>query len=426
MQTLRALLAAPLDPSKREAAAFPWWFIFDPALIAGKCMSFKLAGSNGVSCVTGPFFSRESAEEAMRARHYEYSIHAFVYCPTGHRSPDYRALLELAKAETAEWPAVDSEPCPCCRVVTKAWHHKRVHAPGCVLSTADAPIEELPPPLAYRVEAVKADGTVIPPDPSKPPVEPLPQAELDAAIAANQQRPCECVGGCAESIPQGYSKPHGLPPGVYCRISGPKAEDPMAGVPTACFKVAMPIAQFREEVAAGKWPNLTPEWLEMLLKEVPATHMTLDHGSRQPIVLRRYPIQSGPVAMTTGAFGPEEPYAEPFTPRDERTFIAFFKGIQALVHENARAKGWWDEERPESERIALMHSELSEALEGLRHGNPPSDHIPEFTAAEEEYADVIIRIMDNAAAKGHRVAEAVIAKMAFNTTREHRHGGKAF
>jgi hypothetical protein len=73
-----------------------------------------------------------------------------------------------------------------------------------------------------------------------------------------------------------------------------------------------------------------------------------------------------------------------------------------------------------------MHSELSEALEALRNGNQPDDHIPEFTGAEAELADVVIRIMDVAAAKGWRVAEAIMAKTSYNKTRPFKHGGKAF
>lgn len=76
--------------------------------------------------------------------------------------------------------------------------------------------------------------------------------------------------------------------------------------------------------------------------------------------------------------------------------------------------------------IALMHSELSEALEGLRHGNPPDSHIPEFTSVEAEFADTIIRMMDYAEAKGLRLAEALVAKRMFNMGRERMHGGKKF
>jgi NTP pyrophosphatase (non-canonical NTP hydrolase) len=108
------------------------------------------------------------------------------------------------------------------------------------------------------------------------------------------------------------------------------------------------------------------------------------------------------------------------------SFAETFNETAAAVHAQAVATGWWEADRNEGELIALMHSELSEALEGLRHGNPPSDHIPAFSAVEEEFADVVIRIMDHAAAKGYRVGEALEAKLAFNQTRPHRHGGKAF
>lgn len=103
-----------------------------------------------------------------------------------------------------------------------------------------------------------------------------------------------------------------------------------------------------------------------------------------------------------------------------------FRAVAQEVNQLAIEKGWWKGDRNEGELIALIHSELSEALEALRHGNPPDDKIPAFSGVEAELADVIIRIMDMAVAKGYRVGEAVIAKMAYNRTRPYMHGGKKF
>jgi len=105
-------------------------------------------------------------------------------------------------------------------------------------------------------------------------------------------------------------------------------------------------------------------------------------------------------------------------------FAEYFTWIQMIVHHTAQEKGWWDEPRNDGEMIALMHSELSEALEALRHGNPPDDKVPEYNGVEAELADVIIRIMDYAENRGFNVADALIAKMEYNQGREYKHGKK--
>lgn len=112
----------------------------------------------------------------------------------------------------------------------------------------------------------------------------------------------------------------------------------------------------------------------------------------------------------------------------ERMFINSFNNTAEAVHQNAINKRFVkkDEKRNEGEMIALAHSELSECLDFIRHGNPPSDHIPEFSGAEEELADCVIRCMDHAVQQGYKLGEAIVAKMKFNATRPAKHGGKAF
>ncbi len=124
------------------------------------------------------------------------------------------------------------------------------------------------------------------------------------------------------------------------------------------------------------------------------------------------------------------------------TFISSWREVATKVNATAHAKGWYDSPLALlatgypaalkelrmleiARRVALVHSETSELLEGVRAGNPPSEHIPEFSAAEEEAADQVIRLMDAGVEYGWRIAEAVEAKRAFNETRAHRHGGKA-
>jgi NTP pyrophosphatase (non-canonical NTP hydrolase) len=96
--------------------------------------------------------------------------------------------------------------------------------------------------------------------------------------------------------------------------------------------------------------------------------------------------------------------------------------MQQICHDISKDKGFWDEERNFGEAVALMHSELSEALEAARKGNPESVKIPGFSHVEEELADLMIRVMDWAGGKNLRIADAILAKLEYNITRHHKHG----
>ena len=101
-------------------------------------------------------------------------------------------------------------------------------------------------------------------------------------------------------------------------------------------------------------------------------------------------------------------------------------------HQLAVDCGWWVEERNDGELICLMHSELSEAMEGLRK-DLQDPHVPERKNIDVELADCIIRILDFCGARGIDIAGAVSDKLDYNKTRaDHRPenrakaGGKSF
>ena len=111
---------------------------------------------------------------------------------------------------------------------------------------------------------------------------------------------------------------------------------------------------------------------------------------------------------------------------NERRFLSSVRKIQAAVHKNAVEKGFWEDGTTDRdfgpEKVALVHSEVSELLEAMRDGNPMSSKIPGFSCMEEEEADIIIRVFDLAGYHKHRLAEAIIAKMKYNADRPRRHG----
>lgn len=88
---------------------------------------------------------------------------------------------------------------------------------------------------------------------------------------------------------------------------------------------------------------------------------------------------------------------------------------------------WWHDkrgnklERNKGELLCLIHSEISEAMEGERK-NLMDDKLPHRKMAEVELADALIRILDYAAGFGYDIGGAVCEKLRYNSTRkDHTH-----
>jgi len=111
--------------------------------------------------------------------------------------------------------------------------------------------------------------------------------------------------------------------------------------------------------------------------------------------------------------------------------------IVITAHDASRKAGWWtganlNDHQTVPTKLCLIHSEISEAMEGHRK-DLMDNKLPHRKMVEVELADALIRIADLAGAMGMDLGGAVVEKMAYNIQRaDHKHenrvvkGGKSY
>ena len=118
--------------------------------------------------------------------------------------------------------------------------------------------------------------------------------------------------------------------------------------------------------------------------------------------------------------------------------IIGINGCAKDCHEAAVRGGWWSDDkgfkkdRNVGELLCLIHSEISEAMEGARKGLMDT-HLKHKSMMEVELADAIIRIFDLAESRGFKLGETIYEKLEYNKSRaDHqmtdrlKEGGKKF
>ena len=170
-----------------------------------------------------------------------------------------------------------------------------------------------------------------------------------------------------------------------------------------------------------------------------------DGSVSQPMVLNWDAVLNRLAAYEDTGVMPEEIEAQKRFGEDGNEMPKSINELAKEIHENAVAHGWYEREPTLPEAIALIHSELSEALEEYRNGMPMiygccyidgavcehskiCDREAEFLCKPEgiavELCDAVIRIFDTLAFYGVNIESVLEGKHEYNKSRPYKHGGK--
>jgi len=142
------------------------------------------------------------------------------------------------------------------------------------------------------------------------------------------------------------------------------------------------------------------------MSEVTDTEVTLTVDTRAAAV--------NDLSDVIGKWAEDKGFREDYDDADYLEYVVKHLNLKGLVAENLLRIAESHRRLTNVSKLMLMVSELSEALEGMRDGGN----------YDEELADVVIRVFENAQKNNIPIGDAILKKMRINEEREFKHGRK--